>query len=78
MHIFNSPHRHANLLSHQEKTSCVQSQLNEEELKNSKLLQQIAKFEEQITVISQESDQKDEVDHLLMFFIYSCMFLFDV
>uniref|UniRef100_A0A3P8U2B7 Kinesin family member 15 n=1 Tax=Amphiprion percula TaxID=161767 RepID=A0A3P8U2B7_AMPPE len=32
----------------------VQTQLNEEELKNSKLLQQIAKLEEQITMMSQE------------------------
>ncbi|XP_062253695.1 kinesin-like protein KIF15 [Platichthys flesus] len=44
----------------QEQTSSFQSQLNEEELKNSKLLQQIAKFEEQITLISQESRQKNE------------------
>uniref|UniRef100_A0A4W6FKR3 Kinesin family member 15 n=1 Tax=Lates calcarifer TaxID=8187 RepID=A0A4W6FKR3_LATCA len=44
----------------QEQASRVQTQLNEEELKNSKLLQQIAKLEEQITVISQESDRKDE------------------
>lgn len=41
--------------------SRVQAQLNEEELKNSKLLQQIAKLEEQITMLSQESDHKDEV-----------------
>uniref|UniRef100_A0A3Q1C3K9 Kinesin motor domain-containing protein n=1 Tax=Amphiprion ocellaris TaxID=80972 RepID=A0A3Q1C3K9_AMPOC len=40
----------------------VQTQLNEEELKNSKLLQQIAKLEEQITMMSQEADQKDEVE----------------
>ncbi|KAG8013374.1 Kinesin-like protein KIF15-A, partial [Nibea albiflora] len=45
----------------QEQTSRVQTQLNEEELKNSKLLQQIAKLEEQITVISQESAHKDEL-----------------
>lgn len=45
----------------QEQTSRVQTQLNEEELKNSKLLQQIAKLEEEITVISQESDRKDEL-----------------
>ncbi|XP_070776383.1 kinesin-like protein KIF15 [Enoplosus armatus] len=45
----------------QEQASRVQTQLNEEELKNSKLLQQIAKLEEQITVISQESDRKDEL-----------------
>ncbi|XP_039992248.1 kinesin-like protein KIF15-A [Xiphias gladius] len=44
----------------QEQASCIQTQLNEEELKNSKLLQQIAKLEEQIAVISQESDRKDE------------------
>ncbi|XP_022606678.1 kinesin-like protein KIF15 [Seriola dumerili] len=44
----------------QEQTSRVQTQLNEEELKNSKLLQQIAKLEEQINVVSQESDHKDE------------------
>lgn len=50
------------LISHQEQTSCVQTQLNEEELKNSKLLQQIAKLEEEITVISQESDHKNEVE----------------
>lgn len=50
------------LISHQEQASHVQTQLNEEEQKNSKLLQQIAKLEEQITLISQESDRKDEVD----------------
>ncbi|XP_040915830.1 kinesin-like protein KIF15-A isoform X2 [Toxotes jaculatrix] len=44
----------------QEQTSRIRTQLNEEELKNSKLLQQIAKLEEQIAVISQESDRKDE------------------
>uniref|UniRef100_A0A3B4WXA7 Kinesin family member 15 n=1 Tax=Seriola lalandi dorsalis TaxID=1841481 RepID=A0A3B4WXA7_SERLL len=44
----------------QEQASRVQTQLNEEELKNSKLLQQIAKLEEQINVVSQESDHKDE------------------
>lgn len=49
------------LIYHQEQASRVQTQLNEEELKNSKLLQQIAKLEEQITVLSQESDRKDEV-----------------
>lgn len=55
------------LISHQEQAGRVQTQLNEEELKNSKLLQQIARLEEQITVISQESDRKDEVEfsHLL-------------
>uniref|UniRef100_UPI0037E86546 kinesin-like protein KIF15 n=1 Tax=Semicossyphus pulcher TaxID=241346 RepID=UPI0037E86546 len=45
----------------QDQTSRVQSQLNEEELKNSKLLQQIAKLEEQIAVMAQESDRKDEL-----------------
>ncbi|XP_069571062.1 kinesin-like protein KIF15 [Brachyistius frenatus] len=44
----------------QDQGSRVQTQLNEEELKNSKLLQQIAKLEEQIAVMSQESDRKDE------------------
>uniref|UniRef100_A0AAQ5XES0 Kinesin motor domain-containing protein n=1 Tax=Amphiprion ocellaris TaxID=80972 RepID=A0AAQ5XES0_AMPOC len=44
----------------QDQASRVQTQLNEEELKNSKLLQQIAKLEEQITMMSQEADQKDE------------------
>lgn len=42
-------------------------QLNEEELKNSKLLQQIFKLEEQISVMSQECAQKDQV------FIYCFM-----
>ncbi|XP_028251152.1 kinesin-like protein KIF15 [Parambassis ranga] len=45
----------------QEQASRVQTQLNEEESKNSKLLQQIAKLEEQITLMSQESDRKDEL-----------------
>ncbi|XP_044023703.1 kinesin-like protein KIF15-A isoform X2 [Siniperca chuatsi] len=45
----------------QEQASRVQTQLNEEELKNSKLLQQIAKLEEEIAVISQESDRKDQL-----------------
>ncbi|CAK6956990.1 kinesin-like protein KIF15-B [Scomber scombrus] len=44
----------------QEQASRVQTQLGDEEIKNSKLLQQIAKLEEQIAVISQESDRKDE------------------
>lgn len=44
----------------QDQMSRVQTQLNEEEMNKSKLLQQIAKLEEQITVISQESDQKEE------------------
>lgn len=45
----------------QEHASNVQSQLNEEELKNSKLMQQIAKLEEQIALITQESERKDEL-----------------
>lgn len=53
----------------QEQATRVQTQLNEEELKNSKLLQQIAKLEEQITVIAQESDHKDEVNYFLVFHI---------
>ncbi|MED6268302.1 hypothetical protein CHARACLAT_020999, partial [Characodon lateralis] len=44
----------------QDQVSRVQTQLTEEEMNNSKLLQQIAKLEEQIAVISQESDQKEE------------------
>ncbi|XP_061699754.1 kinesin-like protein KIF15 isoform X3 [Syngnathoides biaculeatus] len=44
----------------QEQVSQVRAQLGEEELKNSKLMQQIAKLEEQIYVISQESGQKEE------------------
>ncbi|KAM6912258.1 kinesin-like protein KIF15 [Xenentodon cancila] len=44
----------------QEQASRVQTQLNEEELKNSKLLQQLAKLEEQLDVISQESVCKEE------------------
>uniref|UniRef100_A0A8C2ZEK5 Kinesin family member 15 n=1 Tax=Cyclopterus lumpus TaxID=8103 RepID=A0A8C2ZEK5_CYCLU len=45
----------------QEQASRSQTQFNEEELKNSKLLQQITKLEVQIAVISQESDRKDEL-----------------
>ncbi|XP_047466800.1 kinesin-like protein KIF15-A isoform X2 [Mugil cephalus] len=45
----------------QEQASRVQVQLDEEEQKNRKLQQQIAKLEEQVTVISQESDRKDEL-----------------
>ncbi len=59
------------LISHQERASHVQTQFHEEELKNSKLLQQIAKLEEQIALISQESDRKDEVDFLFLFTILS-------
>ncbi|XP_029900940.1 kinesin-like protein KIF15 [Myripristis murdjan] len=45
----------------QEQASRVQTQLDEEELKSNKLTQQITKLEEQIAVISQESDRKDEL-----------------
>ncbi|KAF6732950.1 Kinesin-like protein KIF15 [Oryzias melastigma] len=45
----------------QEQASRVQTQLNEEELKNSKLMQQIAKLEEQMDIISKESHHKDEM-----------------
>uniref|UniRef100_A0A3Q4GV28 Kinesin family member 15 n=1 Tax=Neolamprologus brichardi TaxID=32507 RepID=A0A3Q4GV28_NEOBR len=38
----------------------LSAQFNEEELKNSKLLQEIAKLEEQVAVITRESDRKDE------------------
>lgn len=44
----------------QEQVSLVQTQLDESELKNGKLLQQIAKLEEQITLLSQEFKDKDE------------------
>ncbi|XP_061552601.1 kinesin-like protein KIF15 isoform X2 [Phycodurus eques] len=44
----------------QEQVSQVRAQLGEEELKNSKLMQQIAKLEEQIHVMAQESGQKEE------------------
>ncbi|XP_059208609.1 kinesin-like protein KIF15 [Centropristis striata] len=45
----------------QDQVSRVQTQFNEEELKNSKLLEQIAKLEEQIAMMSQESDRRDEL-----------------
>ncbi|XP_075874199.1 kinesin-like protein KIF15 [Nelusetta ayraudi] len=45
----------------QEQASKVQTQLNEEEMKNSRLVQQIVKLEEQISVLSQQCDHKDEV-----------------
>lgn len=44
----------------QDQASRIQAQLNEEELKNSKLLQEIAKLEEQVAVITQETDRKDK------------------
>lgn len=47
--------------SPQEQASRVQTQLHEEELKSSRLLQQIARLEERVTVMEQESQRKDEV-----------------
>uniref|UniRef100_A0A672IGX6 Kinesin family member 15 n=1 Tax=Salarias fasciatus TaxID=181472 RepID=A0A672IGX6_SALFA len=44
----------------QENASHVQTQLNEEELKNNKLTQQIVKLEEQIVLMSQELESKDQ------------------
>ncbi|XP_037096536.1 kinesin-like protein KIF15-A [Syngnathus acus] len=44
----------------QGQASQVRSQLGEEELKNSKLMQQIVKLEEQIHVMSQECGEKEE------------------
>lgn len=49
------------MISPKEQASNVQTQLNEEELKNSKLLQQISRLEEQISVMSQECAQKEQV-----------------
>ncbi|XP_068435836.1 kinesin-like protein KIF15 [Clinocottus analis] len=51
----------AELRQVQEQASRSQALFNEEELKNSKLLQQITKLEAQIAVLSQESDRKDEL-----------------
>lgn len=67
--LFTIPRVTLPLLPHQEQASHVQTQLDEEELKNSRLLQQIAKLEEQIAVISQESDRKDEVGCLQFYLI---------
>lgn len=50
------------MICHQDQASRIQAQFNEEELKNSKLLQEIAKLEEQVAVITRESDCKDEVE----------------
>uniref|UniRef100_A0A672IH02 Kinesin family member 15 n=1 Tax=Salarias fasciatus TaxID=181472 RepID=A0A672IH02_SALFA len=49
------------LICSQENASHVQTQLNEEELKNNKLTQQIVKLEEQIVLMSQELESKDQV-----------------
>uniref|UniRef100_G3P071 Kinesin motor domain-containing protein n=1 Tax=Gasterosteus aculeatus aculeatus TaxID=481459 RepID=G3P071_GASAC len=48
----------------QEQACRAQTQFNEEELKNSKLSQQITKLEEQIALMSEECDRKDEVESL--------------
>lgn len=48
-------------------------QLNEEELKNSKLLQQISKLEEQISVLSKECAQKEQV--FVYFFFIKLIFM---
>lgn len=45
----------------QEQASRIQSQLDEEEAKNRKLLQQMTKLEEQVTVMSEEFSRKDEL-----------------
>ncbi|KAM8915283.1 kinesin-like protein KIF15 isoform 2-T2 [Spinachia spinachia] len=45
----------------QEQACRAQTQFNEEALKNSKLLQQITKLEEEIALISEECDRKDEL-----------------
>ncbi|XP_040055964.2 kinesin-like protein KIF15 [Gasterosteus aculeatus] len=45
----------------QEQACRAQTQFNEEELKNSKLSQQITKLEEQIALMSEECDRKDEL-----------------
>uniref|UniRef100_A0A672IIU3 Kinesin family member 15 n=1 Tax=Salarias fasciatus TaxID=181472 RepID=A0A672IIU3_SALFA len=44
----------------QENASHVQTQLNEEELKNNKLTQQIVKLEEQIVLMSQEANRNSD------------------
>uniref|UniRef100_A0A672IGW1 Kinesin family member 15 n=1 Tax=Salarias fasciatus TaxID=181472 RepID=A0A672IGW1_SALFA len=54
----------------QENASHVQTQLNEEELKNNKLTQQIVKLEEQIVLMSQELESKDQ--HII---VLSCSLL---
>lgn len=59
------------IISFQEQASHVQTQLSEEELKNSGLLQQISKLEEQISALSQECDRKDEVEfHMLWLYCH--------
>jgi len=45
----------------QEQADIVQTRLADEEMKSGKLLQQIAKLEEQVAVMSQESGRMDKV-----------------
>lgn len=45
----------------QEQANRVQGQLDEEQLKNRKLSQQMAKLEEDVVMMSQEADRKDEL-----------------
>ncbi|KAK7904386.1 hypothetical protein WMY93_016993 [Mugilogobius chulae] len=45
----------------QDQAGHVRSQLDEAELKNGKLLQEISRLEEQITLLSEESNSKDEL-----------------
>lgn len=59
----------------QEQASHVQTQLNEEAMKNSRLVQQITKLEEQISVLQLQCDRKDEVCISFMLsdvFFYCC------
>lgn len=44
----------------QEQAGLVQSQLDQTEIQNSKLLQEVSRLEEQITVLSQESKDREE------------------
>ena len=45
----------------QEQADRVQTQLAEEEMRSAKLLQQIAKLDEQVAVMGQELGRKDQV-----------------
>ena len=49
-----------------EQANRVQGQLDEEQLKNRKLSQEIAKLEEHLVMMSQEADRKDEVECFLI------------
>ena len=48
-------------LTPQEQAVCVKNQLDDEEAKSRKLLQQISKLEEQIATATEESRRKEEV-----------------